>query len=326
MKCDARSETEHVRRALRRAVEQDESPAFDVGVRQGTRVRFSNLSRARLIAAYRAIRLLEVAGIPPVNSPRHSDDMPMAMASDLLTLAADELASTNPKLSIRLVLRNCKYDRDTTLQRVLSRSQIARLTDDTAQELAQLCVGAIRHALPRLFSDEELFRGITWVERMRVALEVLSRLVVRLPGDLANNALDVGLECYRADRVAQHSWLGPPLGNLLERAWEALPKELRTIRVFDMLTAPIAGLDNFEAVADCPDPGQFTVADDLPSERTSSNDERFQEVVVFLIRSLLGNDGTRKRATFRLIPLVMSNKRPYRERIFRYRNHPLASL
>ena len=167
LKCDARSETEHIRRALRRADEQDEAPPFDVGVRQGTRVRFSNLRSSRLIAAYRAIRLFEVAGIPPVNSPRHSEDMPMAMASDLLILAADELASTNPELSVRLVLRICKYDRDTTLQRVLSRSRIARLTDETTQELAQLSVGIIRHALPRLFPDEGLFRGITWAERMR---------------------------------------------------------------------------------------------------------------------------------------------------------------
>ena len=43
LKCDAGSETDHVRRAIRRSDEQNEAPAFDVGVRQGTRVRYSNL-------------------------------------------------------------------------------------------------------------------------------------------------------------------------------------------------------------------------------------------------------------------------------------------
>ena len=146
-----------------------------------------------------------------------------------------------------------------------------------------------------------------------MALEVLSRLVVRLSGDFANNALDIGLECYKADRVAQHFWLGPPLGNLLERAWEALPKEYRAIRALDMLAAPMAGLDNFDATEDCPDPGHFISVDDLPYERTSSNEEQFREVVVFLIRGLLGNDEARKRATFRLLPLVMSNSLTARE-------------
>ena len=158
---------------------QDEAPSFDVGVRRGTRVRFSNLSRSRLIAAYRAIRLLEVAGVPPVNNPGRDTDLPMSMVSDLLTLAADELVTTNPKLSIRLVLRICTYDKDKMLQRVLSRTHLARLPGETVAEIAQLCMGVIKYALPRLFMSDEPPSGISWVERMRVALEVLSRLVLR---------------------------------------------------------------------------------------------------------------------------------------------------
>ena len=46
LKCDAGAETDHVRQAIRRTDEQDEAPSFDMGVRQGTRVRFSNLSRS----------------------------------------------------------------------------------------------------------------------------------------------------------------------------------------------------------------------------------------------------------------------------------------
>ena len=306
LKCDAGSETDHVRRAMMRTDGQDEAPSFDVGVRQGTRVRFSNLSRSRLIAAYRAIRLLEVAGVPPVNNPGRDTDLPMSMVSDLLTLAADELVTTNPKLSIRLVLRICTYDKDKMLQRVLSRTHLARLPGETVAEIAQLCMGVIKYALPRLFMSDEPPSGISWVERMRVALEVLSRLVLRLPPDMVNETLDIGLECYRTDRVAQHYWLGPPLGNMLERAWEALSKDVRTSRVFDLLTAPIVGLDNFAAGANCPDPGDFIGSDDLPPERTSRYEKQYQEVVTLLARGLLGSDDARKRATFRLIPLATS--------------------
>ena len=124
---------------------------------------------------------------------------------------------------------------------------------------------------------------------------------------MVNDTLDIGLECYRTDRVAQHYWLGPPLGNMLERAWEALSKDVRTSRVFDLLTAPIVGLDNFAAGTNCPDPGDFIGSDDLPSERTSRYEKQYQEVVSLLIRGLLGSDDARKRATFRLIPLVTSH-------------------
>ena len=307
LKCDAGSEADHVRRAMTRTDAEDEAPSFDVGVRQGTRVRFSNLSRSRLIAAYRVIRLLEVAGVPPVNNPGRDTDLPMSMVSGLLTLAADELVTTNPKLSIRLVLRICTYDKDKMLQRVLSRTHLASLPVETVTEIAQLCMGVIKYSLPRLFASEEPPTGISWVERMRVAMEVLSRLVLRLPLDMVNETLDIGLECYRTDRVAQHYWLGRPLGNMLERAWEALSKDVRTSRVFDLLTAPIVGLDNFAAGTNCPDPGDFIGSDDLPSERTSRWENQYQEVVSLLIRGLLGSDDSRKRVTFRLIPLVTSH-------------------
>ena len=307
LKCDAGAETDNVRRTMRRTDEQDEAPSFDVGLRQGTHVRFSNLSRYRLIAAYRAIRLLEVAGVPPVNNPEPDSGLPMSMVSHLLTLAADELAATNPRLSIRLVLRVCTYDKDKTLQRVLSRGHLARLTVDTTAELGQICIRVIKHALPRLFTSNEPIGGISWVERMRVALEVLSRLTLRLPPDIVNHALDLGLECYRTGRVAQHNWLGDPLGNLLERAWEALSKDQRAIRAFDLLAAPIVRLDDFAAGANCPDPSDFIVAEDLPSERTTSNERQYQDVVSFLIRGLLGSNDSRNRATFRLMPLVIAH-------------------
>ena len=307
LKCDAGAEADHVRRVMRRTDEQDEAPSFDVGVRQGTRVRYSNLSRSRLIAAYRAIRLFEVAGVPPFNNPERDTGLPMSMMSDLLTLAADELVTTNPKLSIRLLLRICTYDEDKMLQRVLSRTHLARLPGETVAEIAQLCMSVIKYALPRLFTSYNPPGGIHWVERMRVAFEVLSRLVLRLPPHMVSDTLDIGLECYRTDKVAQHQWLGPPLGNMLERTWEALSKDVRTIRVFDLLTAPIVGLDNFAAGTNCPDPGYFIGPDDLPSERTSKYERQYQEVVSLLTRGLLGNDDARKRATVRLIPLVTSH-------------------
>ena len=128
LKCDAAIETAYIRRTITRADRQDEAPSFDIGVRQGTRVHVSNLSRSRLIAAYRAIRLLEVAGVPPVNNPGRNTGMPLSMVSDLLPLAADQLVATNPSLSIRLVLRACNYDKDKILQRVLSRGHLAKLS------------------------------------------------------------------------------------------------------------------------------------------------------------------------------------------------------
>ena len=311
-KCDAGAETDYIRRAMMRTTERDEAPSFDLGIRRSNGIRFSNASRSRVIAAYRAIRLPEVTGLPPVNNPKDDSLIPMSMVSDTLKMAAEELVATDaelakPELAVRLLLRICSYDNDKSLQRVLSRTSIAGLSDDSVAALARICIGVIKYALPRLFETGESLGTISWIERMRVALEVLSRLALRLSPDMVDDTLSVGLECYQSDRVPQHPFLASPVRNLLRRSWRSLPKNRRASRVLDLLGAPIVGLDGFAGDANCPDPGEFVNVEDLPSKRTLGKENQYREVVDFLIRGLLSIGEARKRATFRLIPLVISD-------------------
>ena len=307
LKCDAGAETDFIRRAMLQADRRSETPSFDLGIRQGTSVHFSTLGHDRLIAAYRAVRLPEVAGLPLVSNPAGDGSIPMSMVSGLLASAAEEIVKVNPRLAMRLVLRICKYDKDRTLQRVFSRVHLAGLTEETLAELARICIRLIRYALRRLLEPDKSSRPFHWVERLRVALEILSRLVLRLPSHIVNEVLSLGLDCYRTDGVAQHVLLGKPLDNLLERTWGALSAEDRANRVLDLLSAPILGLDSFVAHAHCPDPGRLVSEKDLPPQRTTGTEGRYQETVSFLTRGLLGADETRKRATLRLIPLVLSH-------------------
>ena len=307
LKCDAGTELDYVNRALKGVEEREEAPSFDPSIRESTRIKFSGASRARMVAAYRAIRLSEVTGLPPVNNPDGDTPVPLSLISDTLKSAADELAAIKPELSIRLVLRTCSYDRDRMLQRVLSRSRVASLSFDSVVALAQICIGTIKHSLVRLFTPQESVWGLSWIERMRVTLEVLSRITLRLPAPMANEALSVGMDCYRTEGVAQHPWLATPVRSLLARSWAALPNDLRARRAPDLLVAPIAGFEGFTDDANCPDPADFINADDMTTVRVPSDEVRYREVVDFLARGLRGGEGTRRRATLRLIPLVLSD-------------------
>ena len=306
VKCHAWTELNNLTHALRGTEEQKEAPPFDLGVRSGSGIRFSNEGYARLIAAFRAVRLPEVAGLPPVNNPGSDGDFPMTAASGILALAADELVATNPELAIRLALRICKYDKDNMLQRVLSRTSIAVLPDDSVARLAQICTRAIHYALPRLIESSAPTSGILWVERMRVAMEALSRLALRLTPDMAKTALDVGLMCYRTPHIAQHPLLGSPITSLLRRSWEALPKEHRANCVFDVMTLPIAGMEGFSREARLSDPGTLVSFDDWPAERKANDEHLYREVVNLLVRAIRDNYDARKRATLRLFSLSRS--------------------
>ena len=304
-KCHSWDELDHLARAMRGTEEKKGKPSYELGISRTTGMRWSNDRYRRTIAAYRAVRLPEVTGLPPT-IPSGDSPIRTAAASGILKLAADELAAVDPELSIKLILRVCTYDKDETLLRVLSRTRVAVLTDDGAAQLAKICMRIAKSTLPGLPASGEMTTAISSVERMRVAMEVLSRLVLRLTPDMVSAALDLGLECYRTGRVGGHYWLEPPLTNLLRWTWEALPENQRAERVFDLLLAPIVGLDDFEAVSSFPDTSEFIRAEDIPSESTSDNQIYFEQALHFLLRGLRGNDEARNRATLRLIWLVLS--------------------
>lgn len=299
LKCDAMLERDLIARKVNESDGAQEAPAFDLGVRRGPGVHFSATIPG--LAARRAIRLSEVAGLPPAT--RHEDSIVgAAVASGILKAAAEELAIIEPELAIRLVLRVCGYDKDKTLERVLSRTRVAVLPANTAKSLVQICSGVIDYALPRMVSVDGSGDSVFWRERMRVAMEVLSRLVLRLAPDMAEATLDRAIEWYRSPQVSQDSWPMTPLGKLLQRSWEAIPGDSRSHRALDLLATPIVGMDGFTAAIPnhFPDPGQFLRVDDLPT-RTLENDGMWHDVITFLIRGLDSGDEPRKRAALRIL-------------------------
>ena len=298
LKCDAAFEKNLIARRLSGSGSAKETPLFDLEVRRGISQSFSNAESG--VAAYRAIRLSEVAGLPPI--ARHTG-LPMGVSSDILELAAADLAAASPELAVRLVLRSCTYEKDEALQSVLSRTRIALIPDDSVRQLAVECTTLIEYGLPH-----------GWVERIRVAFEVLSRLVLRLDPDSALDVFDKALEYYanRRDRVASHVWLSEPLENLLRRSWGALPSDHRSSRILDVLGAPIVGLDGFQVQIESqhPDPGSLLGRDSGPllPERGGGHEVRWQTVARLLIRGLEASGAARKRAAIRLVSVMAQNR------------------
>ena len=297
LKCNALTERRLIEDAIKDNSGTEEAPYFELGTRRAHGQSFSNADSRG--AAYRAIRLSEVAGLPPFTDR-------LDVATNILKLAAEKLFTSDPEMAVRLVLRVLKYDRDKTLMRVLSRTRVAALSVDSARTLAEICNSVIEYALPRIVgTDSRGHRPVFWLERMRVAMEVLSRLVLRLDPDMVESIFTKALEYYRNDYVARDFWLEVSVRNLLNRSWETLPEDRRTARALDLLSAPIVGLDNFNADSDnYSDPGRL-LQNALPSPtRTDDNESRWQEVVSLLVRGLHAGGEARKRASLRIAPVV----------------------
>ena len=263
---------------------------FDLGVRRTSGWHFSNADPRTV--AYRAILLSEVAGLPPIANH-------INVAADILALAAEKLFEPEPGMAVRLVLRIPHSASNHTLNRVLSRTRVAILSESLVRDLAQICNGVIEYALPRITSEGPLVTF--WVERLSIAMEVLSRLVLRLDPKKVEAVFDTALRCYGNDHVAQHPKLIDPVRNIMSRSWESLPKDDHTNRVLDVLSAPIVGLDNFTVwLNSCPDPGEMLQREFTPPDRTSDNEDRWKKIIRLLVHGLSKSDEARQRAAVRI--------------------------
>ncbi len=292
LKCNALLERRYISDAIEGNKENKSAPHFDLGMRMDPGYRVSNDEYNRWVSARRAIRLSEVAGLPP--SVNHT-----GVASSILKLAADELSKSEPEMAARLVLRVCRYDKDKTLMRVLSRFRIAALPEKSANELAEICTSMIDHALPHMIGAGK--HPMFWIERMRVAIEALSRLVLRLDSERIEPIFEKANELYRNGQIASKPWLTNSIGSLLNRSWEAIPETRKTDRVLDLLSAPIVGVDNFKASQPhYPEPAYLLGDNSTPPRRTGVNEDQWQEIVSMLVRCLHTGGEARERAIVRV--------------------------
>ena len=305
LKCDSRQEIRAMETDLRPNRNEEEPPGFGIGLLQTFQMRWTNYQPK--LMAYRATRFSELAGLPP---HLHTSFATRILSANILKSAAEEVAGQDLEMAIRLILRCCMDDSDATLRKVVSLPRVATLTPQQAEFFARCCERVIETSMSHVPAGNGQQGNAFWTEHMEVAMEVLARLVIRLEPDRAEAILNLALECYRNPHLARHVWFAAPINNLLEFSWKSLPKERRAPRIFDLLSAPIAGLDGLLEVtnSEYPEPGSLLLeSGDFPP-RTSENEGLWQKSVQLVIRGLNSGSNPRRRASLRAKSLVESKR------------------
>src|SRR5215210_3110709 len=258
--CDEREDLYETRRAL-----EGEPPAPEPKVVE--RLGFDLWHRTRIgqgerwssrgagwehLPALQAKRLVEEAGIPPVADR-------VDLAKTLLLRAAVWLAEPAPGLALGLILRVSNYEGDETFDEFFNRSRIALLADSQVDALVDRVELALDHGVPRAaaaMTEEDNERAHYWLGRMRVVVEVLSRLVMRLDGIRAEQVLERALGYYHLPLFREHHWLIRPLANLFSRALSVLDLARIRARLVRFLTLRLPSEGDFETDSprDWPDP------------------------------------------------------------------------
>ncbi len=291
---DASAESSEVIRVLVRDNEDQEPPDFDGEIMYRNHLKFG--TQTPIARSYRAIRLSELAGIP-VATPKAT--YPRAAAAEMVGLAAVRLVQPHPELAIRQMLRASTWDEDKSLKIIMVRSNLSSLDPRIVNALVSDCIRIVEQS-----------RSNGWVERLRVTIEVLSRLVPRTDSDTAVEVFDLAMNLYRdkEDWITKHHWIATPLDNLLKRSFATVAPEVRTKIAIDVVSTPVIGFDDFNAqiMERFPDP--TNVFNEVPRfilpERTAEVAARWRPAFEQLIAALRENDETRKRVVGRLLPLI----------------------
>ena len=316
--CDPDSEIGALSSAIehRAETDDDKGPEFDLGGRYATRtLRFQSsdiLSPEEHHArtAYRVLRLGEVVGLPSLADRWPPTKHMLGRASEAF------YRNGQVELALRLMLRIAQGSGDDLLKRLMSRPNVASLSEGVVESMVVACERTIRYHQERGF-DRPATKGVVAArERVGVAMECLSRLVLRLNAAGAGRVMRCALACYETRAFYEEILLRAEIRNLLTRSWEALSEDDRTDFVFDLLNASIVGLDGFSPNPYLfIDPGELIDGEDvrLPC-RNAETEADWARTVQILVRGLAGEEETRSRAMLRLVHVAMSDRLLPRER------------
>lgn len=231
-KCDAHQEYWLLRSKLdeskKRSEGTSERKEFDLGYRRTVR-HFRNGPDEYFISAHQMLMLAEATGLPA--STNH-----VSILVSGLDKAVLYLGDSTPHLMALYALRLSIGAGSDWLDTFFTRSRIALLSNDVVNNLQPTILQFINYAKEKAEKDHDRQQRF-WADMLKSAMEVYSRLLLRLEPPLVNDALSLAINCYKTPLFQRSHHLNKPLSNLFSRAIESLPLielKSRTIELFDL--------------------------------------------------------------------------------------------
>ncbi len=183
----------------------------------------------------------------------------------------------------------------------LNRVSIARLDPGEAEALLTRVENAVIFWEKRLKASPSNKYGT--IDALRLFLEVLSRLTLRAPSELAKRY--ARLAARIAKNNTNHLWLYEPIGHLLERAFKAIPPDERHELSYELLKFPLSTDLGIEINSHLwPNPAEFA----YPFISRNTVESSFSAIIAHFISSVENFDKSRPEAALRLLYLHESGQ------------------
>tara|TARA_R110002110_G_C13469589_1_gene719994 strand:- start:11718 stop:15377 length:3660 start_codon:yes stop_codon:yes gene_type:complete len=209
--------------------------------------------------------------------------------------------STSLSWYIRL-LWTLKGHSDLLIDRYFSRVGVARMSAVLVEELTEVIVHALEFWRKKLI-DQKHFGTIdtSAVERLRLFIELLARLMPRQSSGAARSYFDLAMD-LAGDAALSHWWLFESIGHLAEYSVESIDPSEREELVLQMLCFPLSNEKEHKVKNDWPNPFSWV---HFKSVARPSADIVWDERIRRLIAVAASDDSGRDEAVYRLTSLSL---------------------
>lgn len=263
-------------------------PMFDAGsYRDNAKtIRFTGAGWKPVYAVDHAVYLAEYVGLP------EAIDM-VGIFGDRIARALQVMPLTEEPNAL-LGAANIRSHSKGLIDYLFARVSVARLSVTVASGLAARLKAAIEYAVARGDSHP-------WVEKARIYLELLSRVMIRQSPSDAIETFGWAIELSKRPGMA-HWWLSEPLAHVLYRSLEAVPPASRGELAVQSLNLKLPSEHNVQGIErEWPELSDKFERKDYRSLKGLNISSRVSQLTEAV---QLGDKLNRTRAMLRLLPLI----------------------
>ena len=299
VECDAFHEWQSLRKAVRRSApvrkKFERTVGFDLGARSTTH-NLGNGIPESVVAAYQISVLSDVTGIPAFVDN-------VTLFGDGMQFAAIALSDSDHEMASQLAIRGGRSGTTKSFDIVFSRERVARFRPALVGALKGIGEKRLDYfmAISRSSEDEPWlgFREIA------TAVELLSRIAVRLPDEELRGLLTLALDNY-SEKVARwqmirlrHEW-----AHLVQRCIEALSSSALEAALPELFSLPLPKESADAASEAIADPLSYISKGFKIRSRPDDADTAWRSTISELLQSATSDDkATRGAAVYRLFLL-----------------------
>lgn len=289
-KCDPFSHIEYIREEISKALEkqqkhQEIEPSFEPGRYKDNSksVSFSNTLHPILIFE----GVSNYSGVP--------------MRWDGVNFLGDlssklvGLDDVNGFYCFSLAIRTANSDTSDALKKVFSRIQVACIPENDADYLLNRCIKAIEYWTEKKSTGLQSQQRHA-IDRLRVFIEVLARMLVRATPNMAKNAFRLAMDLGK-NKSLYHFWLFDSLNNLINYSLKSVPESQHHELLLDALQFPLQAEIGFTDPDRWPNP---VIQHSNKRESNTILDRRIDEIIDQIEPGSIKSGP----ALLRLLPLV----------------------